>query len=116
MAIAQQTLGNTQPLRNEVRLSTVLLVAIGTFDLVTTLMWMNSGFMEGNPIFAAIAAHGSIFFALCKLVFLFGPVLILEFARNRKPMLADCATWFAICAYLGLYGGHLIQLGKMLQH
>lgn len=98
--------------RSEVRLSTLALVTIGMFDLVTTLMWLHLGFGEGNPAFAAIAQNwGSVGLALAKLLFLAAPIALLEYARQRRPVSAELGTWVAAGLYGFLYASHLIQLG-----
>lgn len=96
--------------QERVHLSTVCLLTIGTFDLVTTLMWLNRGGIEGNPLFAQIATYGSIPLVAAKLAFLFGPILILEFARRFRPASAEIGTWIAFAAYAYLYIGHLFRL------
>jgi hypothetical protein len=80
------------------------------FDLVTTLMWLNSGFGEGNPLFGPIAERGLLPLAVAKLGFLIGPVLLLEIARRYRPVTAEVGTWFAAGAYLYLYVGHLLGM------
>ncbi|MGV3617213.1 MAG: DUF5658 family protein [Fimbriimonas sp.] len=91
-------------------LSTLCLLTIGTFDLVTTLMWLNVGHAEGNAIFAYFAERGSLPLVGAKLAFLFGPVLMLELARRYRPTSAEIGTWFAALAYAYLYVSHLRQL------
>ena len=92
------------------RLSTVCLLTIGTFDLITTLMWLNRGGGEGNAAFATLARHGSLALVAGKLVFLFIPVLMLEYARTKRPVSAEIGTWVATLAYFALYANHLLQL------
>lgn len=99
-----------KPVFGKVHLSTLCLLTIGTFDLVTTLIWLNRGQVEGNPVFAYFAEGGSFALVGAKLVFLFGPILILEFARRHRPTSAEIGTWVAVVGYLYLYVGHLIQL------
>lgn len=102
----------TRPLgpQGKVHLSTLCLVLLATFDLVTTLFWLHIGFGEGNPLFAAIAARfGGIGFAIAKLVFVFVPVAILEYARTKRPTTAEIGTWVAFLAYGFLYLRHLID-------
>ncbi|MFN8221187.1 MAG: DUF5658 family protein [Fimbriimonadales bacterium] len=96
--------------RTPVRLSTAVLLTIGTFDLVTTLMWLNAGGAEGNPLFAAVAAHGSLALVAVKLVYLFVPVALLEYARTKRPASAEIGTWAAAGLYGLLYVKHLLAL------
>lgn len=96
--------------QGRVHLSTLCLVVLATFDLVTTLFWLHIGFGEGNPFFAAIAARfGGIGFAIAKLIFVFVPVGILEYARTKRPTTAELGTWVAFLAYGFLYLRHLVQ-------
>jgi hypothetical protein len=83
------------------------LLTVGAFDLVTTLVWLNMGHAEGNPLFAWLAGYGGFALVGGKLLFLFGPVLILEWARVRRPVSAEIGTWLALILYLWLYVGHL---------
>lgn len=96
-------------LQGHVHTSTVVLVTIAMFDLVTTLMLLNQGFGESNPIFAPLVARGSLVFSLGKLLFLAVPVLILEFARKHHPKSAEQGTWIAAIAYGTLYLLHLVR-------
>ena len=98
-------------LRAQVRLSTLVLVTIGMFDLVSTLMWMNQGFGEGNPLFSTIAqSGGSVAFAIAKLLFLAGPIALLEVVRRTRPDSAEQGTWLAAGLYGFLYVTHIAQL------
>jgi len=96
--------------QGKVHLSTLCLVLLATFDLVTTLFWLHIGFGEGNPLFAAIAGRfGGIGFAIAKLVFVFVPVGLLEYARTKRPITAEIGTWVAFLAYGFLYLKHLVN-------
>jgi len=97
-------------LKERVHFSTVVLVSIGLFDLVTSLAWLNQGFAEGNPLFAWFAQRGAWAFAAAKILFLAGPVLILEFARQRHPRSAEQGTWIAAAFYALLYTLNLLKL------
>ncbi len=93
-------------------LSTTILLVVGTFDLVTTLMWLHEGQGEGNPVFARIAQFGGFALVAAKLTFLYVPVLILEYARKKRPLSAEIGTWIAAGLYLYLYGSHLLAIRK----
>lgn len=96
--------------RTQVRISTLALVTVAMFDLVTTLMWLNAGHGEGNPLFAFFASKGSFAFVLGKLAFVVGPLLIIEWARSKRPVTAEIGTWMAALAYTYLWGSHVIGL------
>lgn len=97
--------------RHTVRLSTLVLVTVALFDLVSTLMWLNMGHGEGNPLFAYLASIGTGPFVLGKLMFLVLPLLAIEYARTKRPITAEIGTWFAATAYIGLWASHVLRLG-----
>lgn len=97
-------------LGNRVHLSTLCLVTIGLFDLVTTLMLLQRGFGESNPLFGPLLRYGGPVFIGAKILFLVGPILLLEFVRTRNPRSAEQGTWIAFLAYAALYIAHLARL------
>lgn len=97
-------------LNRDLHISTLCLVTLGLFDLITTVLLFNHGFGEGNPIFAWLAGHGPWPFILGKLCFLLGPVLLLEFVRKKSPTTAEQGTWIAFIAYATLYTLQLLRL------
>lgn len=97
-------------LNSHVRLSTACLVTIGLFDLVTTIMLLSRGMGEGNPLFSWLLQFGTWAFVLGKVIFLAGPVLIIEYARQKHPETAEQATWIAFAAYAFLYGAQLMRI------
>ncbi len=100
-------------LNGRVHLSTLILLVVGCFDLVTTLMWLNRGGGEGNPFFAFLASQGSLALVAGKLAFLFLPVMALEYARTKRPQTAELGTWVAAILYLFLYTRHILALRGM---
>ena len=94
-------------MRSPVRLSTVCLLIVGMGDLIVSLMWLHAGYGEGNPLFAWLARQGSLMFALGKVVFLAGPIGILEYARKYRPRSAEIGTWVATILYLFFLGAHI---------
>ena len=104
---------NARPLlEGQVRLSTLVLVTVAMFDLFTTMMWLNAGYGEGNPLFALLASHGSYVFILGKLVFLVLPLMLIEWARTKRPITAEIGTWVASVAYMYLWGSHVLGLAR----
>ena len=98
-------------LKSEVQTSTLTLVAIGMFDLVTTLMLMRMGMGESNPLFVWIIENfGLLGFIGGKLLFLAGPVLLLEFVRIKHPKSAEQGTWLAAAFYALLYVVHIVRI------
>jgi hypothetical protein len=97
-------------LRERVRLSTLILVTIGLFDLVTSLLLISRGFGEANPIFSWLLRFGSPAFAIGKAVMLAGPILVLEYVRSKDPRKGDAGTWIAVVLYAALYVSHIVRM------
>ena len=95
-----------------VRLSTAVLVTIGLFDLVTTIILLRLGMRESNPFFNQFAESGPAVLATAKLAFLAGPIALIEIARKYSPRSAEQGTWVAAGCYFGLYAVHLLQYLK----
>lgn len=103
-------------LKKPVHLSTAVLLTIATFDLITTLLWLNMGGMEGNPFFAWVAkTGGSVGLVIAKMVYLVVPVSLLEYVRTKKPRSGEIGTWLAAILYAALYVGHLVQMREHFQ-
>lgn len=82
----------------------IWIAIIGLADLTTTMLWIHfHGAEEANPVFAHYLKMGIVWFALAKLLLLAGPIVLLEWARRRKPTFTRYASRFAIGAYCGLY-------------
>lgn len=99
-------------LQNRVHKSTKVLVAIAMFDLVLTLALLRVGMAEGNPLFAWLLQYGERPFIAGKVLFVVGPVLMLEWARTRAPRSAERGTWIAAVLYVLLLGTHLTALAQ----
>lgn len=97
-------------LKTEARLSTVCLALIGVVDLLSTMALLMLGMAEGNPLFGWILRYGLLPFALAKIAFIAGPILVLEWARKSHPQTAEQATWIAFIAYLLLWGFQLLRI------
>jgi hypothetical protein len=88
-----------------------IIAAIGIADLATTLIWVqHHKAMEANPLFARYLAMGVGWFAAMKILLLAAPIVILEWARARRPVFTRWAARFAIVAYVALYGVGVAQL------
>lgn len=96
-------------LARRVQLSTLVLVTIAVFDLVTTMMLLSQGFGESNPIFSPLVRYGAAAFISAKLVFIVVPILLLEYVRTKKPSSAEQGTWIAAGFYGMLYVLHLVR-------
>ncbi len=94
-----------------VRASTLCLLIVGMGDLVSSLAWLHAGYGEGNPLFSwLVRTGGSMAFAVGKLVFLAGPIAMLEYARRFRPRTAEYGTWLATLLYLMLLSTHIRTL------
>jgi hypothetical protein len=97
-------------LRSEVQTSTLALVTIGMFDLLTTLLLLRMGMAESNPLFSWLLDYGILAFVVGKLIFLAGPVLLLEYVRTKHPKSAEQGTWVAVGFYALLYISHIARV------
>ncbi len=97
-------------LNRRAQLSTTVLCTIATFDLLTTMLLVLRGMGEGNPLFAWLLRHGFVPFAIGKLIFLIGPILLLEWVRTKKPQTAETGTWIAVGFYALLYLTQIFSL------
>ncbi len=89
----------------------LVIVGIGSFDLVSTLIWVNShGAQEANPLFRYYLAMGPYVFVAMKFIMLMAPIFLLEWASHRRPVFTRWASRFAIVAYLGLYAAGVARL------
>jgi hypothetical protein len=93
-----------------VQMSTIVLVTIAMFDLVTTLLLLAQGFGESNPIFNHLLETGGIAaFVSAKIFLVAGPILLLEYVRKHRPESAEQGTWIAAGFYGMLYVMHLVR-------
>jgi len=83
-------------------------------DLVTTLIMVQKGAWEGNPIFEYYLAKGVPWFILMKSIFILAPIFLLELARRHRPVFTQWASRVAILAYLGLYVIGVMHLNPSL--
>ncbi len=97
-------------LNKDVHLSTLCLVTLGLFDLVSTVLLFNRGFGEGNPLFSWLASMGPFAFVFGKVAFLAGPILLLEYVRKTRPDTAETGTWVAFIVYATLYVLQLLRI------
>jgi hypothetical protein len=92
------------------RLSTILLLTIGLFDLVASLMMFRMGYTEGNPLFRYLLEQSQASFVFGKIVFLAAPIAMLEYAHQIKPKTGEIGTWVAFWLYATIYVAHMIRL------
>src|SRR6266699_2705460 len=90
--------------KRRVAVESVIILAIGVIDLVTTLVWVRqAGAREANPIFRSYLDLGTPYFIAAKMLLLAGPIILLEWARRRRPAFTRLASRFAIAAYAFAY-------------
>lgn len=88
-----------------------MLMALGTADLVTTILWIHQGMaQEANPLFHYFWSQGLPAFIAAKYAFLLGPIGILEWARWRTPGFALWALRAGVLAYVLLYTAGVASL------
>ncbi len=102
-------------LKGHVRLSTACLVTIGLVDLIFTIMLFGRGFGEGNPLFRGLLhTFGPTGFIGGKVVFIVGPVLLLEYVRTKNPKSAEQGTWLAVVVYFAMLAIQYSRLGAQV--
>lgn len=90
-----------------------IIAAIGLADLITTIIFIREhGAQEANPLFRHYWEMGLAAFIAAKFVCLFGPLLVLEWARKRNPKFVLRALRGAIAAYLVMYGVGFMKLNS----
>jgi len=90
--------------RNTLAVENWIILAIGTADLILTIVLIKFGIaFESNPLFAWIWHMGVVFFIGAKLFLLLGPICIFEVARKSHPRFTKFAMRFTIFAYLAMY-------------
>ena len=86
---------------------------IGLADLGSTIVFIERhGAQEANPIFRHFWEMGLGAFIVAKLVCLIGPLLVMEWARQRHPRFVAGALRIAILGYLALYGVGVLHLNR----
>lgn len=82
-----------------------ILILICTADLASTIWFVNHmGAAEANPMMKFFLDLGVIPFILAKMAFVAAPLLILEWARRRRPQFVHAMLRVTIVLYLGSYG------------
>src|SRR5579884_1476415 len=90
-----------------------ILIAIGTADLVTTILWIRQGAaQEANPLFRYYWNHGLLAFIIAKYVCLLGPIMVMEWARRHRPRFVKLALRAVVLAYVGFYGLGVVRLNS----
>lgn len=86
-------------------IETYLIALIGMVDLLATIALLQSErAVEGNPLMNFYLSHGLVTFAVMKGVFTAMPLVILEWARRRRPEFVRKLSRVAIATYVGMYG------------
>ena len=94
-----------------------ILAAIGLADLVTTIIFIqHHGAQEANPLFRHYWEMGLAAFVAAKFLCLFGPLVVLEWARQRNPRFVMGALRCTIAAYLTLYSIGFTKLNSSQAH
>jgi hypothetical protein len=92
---------------------TWLMAGICIADLVTTIWFVNShGASEGNPLMNYYLQMGVVPFIAAKMVFFVGPLVVLEWARQKRPLFVRNMLRVGIALYLGFYGTVVWRINK----
>ena len=90
-----------------------ILLFIGSADLATTILWIERGMAEeANPLFHFFWNQGLLAFIAAKYLFLLGPILLLEWARWRRPRFALMGLRAGALAYVLLYGAGVASINS----
>ncbi len=90
---------------------TWVIAGIGLLDLATTIVFIqHHGAEEANPLFRRYWQMGVPAFVGAKLVLLFCPLAVLEWARQRRPRFVSGALRLGIAGYVAMYGVGFTQL------
>lgn len=82
----------------------VVLIAICAFDLVSTLLLLNTQkASEGNPLMSFYLKYGVGTFVLMKLTLVLLPIFIAEWSRQYRPRFVRFMLRAAIVSYVGIY-------------
>jgi hypothetical protein len=90
-----------------------VIAAIGLADLIATIVFIERhGAHEANPIFRILWDLGPLAFIGAKILFLAGPIAILEWARRHNPQFVLRASQAVIVAYIACYGLGIAKLNS----
>ncbi len=90
-----------------------ILIGIGVADLISTIVFIqHHGAQEANPLFRHYWKMGVPAFVVAKLVCLLGPILVMEWARQRNPGFVRFALRTAIASYIFVYGVGFMRLNS----
>ncbi|MCE5323537.1 DUF5658 family protein [bacterium] len=82
----------------------IVLIAICAFDLVATLLFINTNkASEGNPIMSFYLKYGIGTFIMMKLLLIFLPVFLFEWSRQFKPQFVKFMLRATIAMYVTIY-------------
>ncbi len=86
-----------------------ILVVISIADLIITLVLLTKGAVEANPWMKSYLIMGVGYFILVKVMFVVGPIAILEWARRHRPQFVKQMSRLAIAAYLTSYFSFMVR-------
>lgn len=82
----------------------LLLIAICTADLASTLLLLSGGTaVEGNPLMSYYLRYGIGAFVMVKLSLVFLPIFIAEWGKQYRPRFVRTMLRATIAAYVGMY-------------
>lgn len=86
-----------------------ILIVICIADLIITLALLTKGAVEANPWMKSYLEMGVGYFILIKVMFVIGPIAILEWARRHRPQFVKQMSRLAIAAYLASYFSFMVR-------
>jgi len=91
-------------LRMRLARESLILIAICTLDLATTLLFIHEhGAGEGNPVMGYYLRYGVGVFIMVKLTLIALPVFIAEWSKQYRPHFVKMALRATIASYVGAY-------------
>ena len=98
-------------LRNAIAWEAVALSALCLADMGSTMWLVLSGVaVEANPIVGYYMSHGTWVFAAAKVFMLVGPLIVLEWIRQQKPLFVRNMMRVGLVLYLLVYTGGILTL------
>lgn len=86
------------------RAMVIAVVSLALLDLITTVIWVQSGkAVEVNPIMAAVLESGIFVFVAVKLSTVISYFAIMEYYARRSAATARCLSAITLTLYITVY-------------
>ena len=98
-------------LRDPIVWEAAALSALCLADMGSTIWLVKSGLaVEANPIVGFYMSHGTWVFAAAKVFMLVGPLIVLEWVRQKKPLFVRNMMRAGLVLYMLVYTGGILTL------